>query len=153
MVDGLLNVILLYNIGTYECFFVFWNRYTNASSSYNSRVSDIIMSWSDDRAMDAVHWKILKNHLKPNVWPASREMLKYKQELDSTRWVHEKYLPWFSKTSTKYEYYEEYLTNLPFGASILSWKYKNYHASIHRITAFQHFKVHKKIIENIMNKT
>lgn len=45
------------------------------------------MSWSDDRAVDAVHWQILKNHLKPNVWPTSREMLKYKQELDTSRWV------------------------------------------------------------------
>ncbi|XP_022166520.1 coiled-coil domain-containing protein 112-like [Myzus persicae] len=43
------------------------------------------MSWSDDRAVDAVHWQILKNHLKPNVWPTSREMLKYKQELDTSR--------------------------------------------------------------------
>jgi uncharacterized membrane protein YkvA (DUF1232 family) len=43
------------------------------------------MSWSDDRAVDAVHWQILKNHLKPNVWSTSREMLKYKQELDSAR--------------------------------------------------------------------
>ncbi|XP_015375596.1 PREDICTED: coiled-coil domain-containing protein 112-like [Diuraphis noxia] len=43
------------------------------------------MSWSDDRAVDAAHWQILKNHLKPNVWPTSREMLKYKQELDSSR--------------------------------------------------------------------
>lgn len=45
------------------------------------------MSWSDDRAVDTVHWKILKNHLKPNVWPTSRELLKYKQELDTSRWV------------------------------------------------------------------
>ncbi|KAE9523830.1 hypothetical protein AGLY_015718 [Aphis glycines] len=43
------------------------------------------MSWSDDRAVDTVHWKILKNHLKPNVWPTSRELLKYKQELDTSR--------------------------------------------------------------------
>ncbi|KAL5235846.1 hypothetical protein ACI65C_003256 [Semiaphis heraclei] len=43
------------------------------------------MSWSDDRAVDAAHWQILKNHLKPNVWPTSREMLKYKQELDTSR--------------------------------------------------------------------
>ncbi|XP_025198265.1 coiled-coil domain-containing protein 112-like isoform X1 [Melanaphis sacchari] len=43
------------------------------------------MSWSDDRAVDTAHWQILKNHLKPNVWPTSRELLKYKQELDTSR--------------------------------------------------------------------
>ncbi|VVC46191.1 Hypothetical protein CINCED_3A007706 [Cinara cedri] len=43
------------------------------------------MSWSEDRAVDAAHWQILRNHLKPKVWPTSRNMLKYKQELDVAR--------------------------------------------------------------------
>ncbi|XP_050534686.1 coiled-coil domain-containing protein 112-like isoform X2 [Daktulosphaira vitifoliae] len=43
------------------------------------------MSWSDNHAMEAAHMQILKNHLKHNILPECRDLLKYKHELDAIR--------------------------------------------------------------------